>query len=200
MTKGNWELLGPIVRTQIHTDRMVDLGHYDASKIVEVDEIRLSPAGLTGVLDGVAMLHGHHQQHPNKSREHRPRTFLAQRLLSIGFTSHYAAMEEHFGEAQVGCAAEDLIVSCEGRVTAETLRDGIQIRRGATTIAELTGALPAQPCVPFATFMLGSDPKSARVDEAINFLRDGIRGFRFGIPSLRDETTVAVGHEVWHRA
>ena len=200
MSDARWELVGPIVRTQIHTDRMVENGGYAADKIVEVDEILLSPEGLIGILDGVAILHGHHQQHPNKTREHRPRPFLPNRLLSVGFTSHYAAMADYFGEVPLGCAAEDLIVSCPDRVTADDLRHGVQIRRGSATIAELAGAVPAQPCVPFTTFLLGPAAEPGGIAKGREFLRNGTRGFVAAIPSLKNGVRVALGDELWLRA
>jgi len=200
MTTPDWELIGPIIRTQIHTDRMVDDGNYDASKIVEVDEISLSPDGLVGHVGDTALLHGHHRQHPNKMRKRRPRTFLEGRLLSIGFTSHYTVMAEFFGNAPIGCAAEDLIVSCAHRVTVHDLGAGIQIRRGSELIAELSGASPAQPCVPFITYLLGADATPDRIDEGREVLRDGTRGFRFGTPSPSPKVRVATRDTLWRRS
>jgi hypothetical protein len=179
---------------------MVDNGFYDADKIVEVDEIALSPAGLIGHLDDEAILHGHHRGHPNKTQQHRPRSFLANRLLSIGFTSHYAMMTDHFGTASLGCAAEDLIVACEQRIALSDLRGGVAIRRSGRTLVELADAEPAQPCVPFTKYMLGTESTTDRIVESMEALRDGIRGFVFGIPSLETDVVVRTGDEVWTRS
>lgn len=48
-----------------------------------------------------------------------------------------------------------------------------QIRRGTEDLAELVGAVPAQPCVPFITYMLGPAAKPDRISDSSTQCRIG---------------------------
>lgn len=116
---------------------------YDASKIVEVNEIRLSPAGLTGVLDGVAMLHGHH--HVRDTSSWHP--------------------DSAWGDDNRGT---------DRRPSSSTMR-------------------------PFRDVHARIEPEARTNQRSDQLSARRHRGFRLGIPSLRDEAIVATGHEVWRR-
>lgn len=198
MATPDWELLGPIVRTQIHTDRMVQNGTYHQEKIIEVDELHLSTDGVVGVRDGQAILHGHHRLHPNKTRAERPRSFMPARLLSVGFTGHYAAINDYFGTVPLGCAAEDILVDTELTISEADLAAGIQLR-GTNGVLDIGGASVAEPCVPFTKFLLRTGGADHQVDIARAFLQKGMRGFVLGVPEDGTPFTLAVGDEVWRR-
>lgn len=195
-----WRHLGPVVKTQIHTDRMVNGGVYEDHMIVEADRLWLGPDGVIGDIDGSAVLHAHHRLHPNKSRADNRKKFLPARLLSFGFTSHYDAMAERFGQAKVGCAAEDVIVEHDAIVTLDELRGGLQLRRG-DHVVDFVGAAIARPCVPFTKFLL-QDQNAADDLVAPNraFLDEGVRGFLVGLANQTEVVDVEVGDQLWVRA
>ncbi len=192
-----WALLGAVVKTQIHVDRMVTDGRYEDHKILEVDELWLGQDGVIGQLAGQSLLHGHHRLHPNKTRGDRPREFRPNRLLSIGFTGHYAQMAERFGDAPIGCAAEDIIVEHDGTVPLERLSAGVQLRRDGQVV-ELNEVAVAKPCVPFTKWLL----RDQNADDAIvapnrAFLEDGMRGFVLGLADQHEPVAIRVGDELW---
>lgn len=193
----DWQLLGPVVKTQIHVDRMVTDGHYEDHKILEVDELWLGVDGVIGQLGGQSLLHAHHRLHPNKSWSERRRDFRANRLLSVGFTGHYSQMAEQFGAAPLGCAAEDIIVEHDGVVTVEQLSNGVQVRREGQVV-ELTGVAVAKPCVPFTKWLLGNqDAADDVVAPNRAFLDNGMRGFIVGLANQHDPVAIRVGDELW---
>lgn len=194
-----WTFLGPVVRTQIHTDRMVNGGRYDYEMIVEADALLLGPDGVIGQIGDENVLHGHHRLHPNKTRADNPKKFLPGRLLSFGFTGHYEAMANRFGEAPIGCAAEDIIIERSGVITLEELQGGLQIRRGAESV-DFDGVAVAKPCVPFTKYLLKdqqADDDTVAPNRA--FLEAGMRGFLVGLADETEHATVRVGDELWTR-
>lgn len=195
-----WTRLGPVVRTQIHTDRMVDDGRYHHDLIVEADELWLGPDGVIGQVDGRSVLHGHHRLHPNKTRAENPKGYRPNRLLSFGFTGHYTLMADRFGAAPVGCAAEDVIVEHAGQVTLDMLSGGLEVRRGERSIA-FEGVAVAKPCVPFTKYLLDDqDADDDTVAPNRAFLEAGMRGFIVGLANHTDLVDVRVGDEVWARS
>lgn len=151
----NYEFLGPVVLTQIHTDRMVQAGVYRSELLSQVDELWLGADGVVGSLGDRALLHAHHRCHPNKLKGDRPRDFLPNRLVSIGFTSHYRMVEVHFGWNELGIAAEDIVVECARPITEADLAAGLQFRRTHST---LIGGQSPEPSLPSR----GTDDAAAR--------------------------------------
>lgn len=193
----DWTLLGPVVTTQIHVDRMVNGGHYDDHLILEVDALWLGVDGVIGQLGDQSLLHAHHRLHPNKHRAERPRDYRPNRLLSIGFTGHYDQMAERFGAAPIGCAAEDIIVDCEGTISVEQLSGGVQLRREGQVV-ELDGVAVAKPCVPFTKWLLrDQDADDETVAPNRAFLDAGMRGFIMGLAGQHEPVAIRVGDELW---
>lgn len=193
----DWTLLGSVVKTQIHVDRMVTDGRYEDHKILEVDELWLGVDGVIGQLGGQSLLHAHHRLHPNKTWGERPRDYRPNRLLSIGFTGHYTQMAERFGDAPIGCAAEDIIVDHDGTVSLEQLSAGVQLRRDGQVVA-LNGVAVAKPCVPFTKWLLrDQEADDATVAPNRAFLDNGMRGFIVGLANQSDPVAIRVGDELW---
>jgi len=192
-----FELLGPVVLTQIHTDRMVNGGVYESQRIVEVDELWLNDDGVVGVADSVALMHAHHRQHPNKSRAENRKKFLPGRLLSIGFTSHHQLICDRFRTVPLGSAAEDVIVECDRRISVDDLANGVQFR-SRDGYVDLAGGEVAKPCVPFTKFLLDD---AAAADDVVAdhraFLDHGMRGFIFGLSFPGSAARIAKGAELW---
>lgn len=193
----DWTLLGTVVKTQIHVDRMVTAGRYEDHKILEVDELWLGVDGVIGQLGGQSLLHAHHRLHPNKTWGERPRDYRPNRLLSIGFTGHYAQMAERFGSAPIGCAAEDIIVDRAGTVSVDALSGGVQLRRDGQVV-ELSGVAVAKPCVPFTKWLLqDQDAGDETVAPNRAFLEAGMRGFIMGLADQHEPVAIRVGDELW---
>ena len=76
---------------------------YDVSRLVEVEELQISKRGIEAITpSGEHVLDIHHLDHPDKAYDDDD-------LISIGFTSHYLSMREHFGEHMVdGVAGESV--------------------------------------------------------------------------------------------
>jgi hypothetical protein len=191
--RDSWQPLGPIVRLQIQRDRLIG-ETYDPAPIVESDRLILTSSGALAPFDEGWMIDSHHRDHPSRSH------WNADRTLSIGFTSHYAAMKGHFGVAPLGCAGENVTVGCDNPVTLDDLAGGVLIRAPGRKLM-LQGIRIAQPCVPFTTFLLGRPGASdGEVAEHRDFLRDGMRGFVVGLGDLEGPLEIRVGDEVLVRS
>lgn len=190
-------LLGRVVLCQVHTDRMVNSGVYDASMIVPVDELWLSEDGVVGVADTQVLVHAHHRLHPNKYRAVNQKDFRPNRLISIGFTGHHELICDRFGPADLGIGAEDVIVETDRRINLDELAGGVEIR-SETGNVRLDGVAVAKPCVPFTKYLLGDqDAADDLVGPNREFLNDGMRGFVFGLAGYVEPALVAAGAEVW---
>lgn len=187
-------LLGPIVKCQISAQALVREGRYIHADIIPADELHLGVDGVVGWCAGRALLNHHHRLNP------RLRSWKPGRLLSIGFTGHYAAMADRFGSAPLGCAAENVIVHCDRLVTEDELAAGLQVRsEDGSVVIDLEPAAVAKPCVPFTKFMLGNQEAS---DDEIApnraFLDKGIRGFVLGLANQTDGPKVITpGLQLW---
>src|SRR5712692_5078569 len=109
--------LGRIVRLQIQRSSL-KTGEkpqrvYDPSPLLSVDCLAVGPDGVLGHGGGGAWLVDvHHRAHPETKNEDGAHG------VSLGFTSHYGAMHDRFGDRiTIGCAGENIIVETAGRVT-----------------------------------------------------------------------------------
>jgi hypothetical protein len=191
------QIIGRIVRLQIQARSLkVAAGRgerYDPGALVSVPELALDGRGAVGRSAwGEDLLDIHHPDH------------LASRFrhgngISMGFTSHYAAMRERFGDHLTdGIAGENILTSTESSLRDADLQAGLLIETIEGSLAYLGQARVATPCVPFARYALrlaiGTVPDRA-VTAALQFLNEGRRGFYL---TLRDEPViVAVGATVY---
>jgi MOSC domain-containing protein len=147
---------------------------YDPSPILPVDRIAVTPDGVMGEApDRSWIVDVHHRGHPdtkNPDGEHG---------VSVGFTSHYAAMQDRFGERiRIGCAGENIIVEADGRVTLDDLRAGLALcSAGGAERVRLTVLDVAHPCRPFTGWALGGTVEAEVLKEHLQFLDGGTRGF-----------------------
>ena len=181
---------------------MVYGDEYRDSLLREVDALWLSPDGVVGQIGQDAVLQAHHRLHPTRvlGTTEKHRTYLPHRLLSFGFTGHYRAMADRFGDAPMGCAAEDIIVDYDDIVTLDQVANGVQVRRG-DRIIDLVGAQVAKPCVPFTKYLLQNQATpEERVAPHRAFLDDGMRGFIVGLANATEPVDISVGDEFWIRA
>jgi len=187
------ELLGPIVRLQVHRNAVKANEAYDPKPLVSVDLASFDAGGMIG-WDGTAWLvDNHHRSHPDGGDAPR-------RSLSIGFTSHYDAMEERFGTTvQPGIGAENVIIDVDDLVPLERLQGGIEIRTHSGDVVTLRQPLVAAPCREFTSYLLGLGRRAERAEVAadLEFLSAGMRGFVFGSQTVTSKVTVAMGDEAY---
>jgi MOSC domain-containing protein len=171
--------LGPIVRLQIQRSSLKTgekpTRTYDPAPLLAVPRLAVSPDGVLGAADGGAWLVDvHHRAHPatkNSDGLHG---------VSVGFTAHYGAMRERFGDRlTVGCAGENLIADTAGRLQLDDVARGLAIvAPDGTERVRLRVLEVAHPCRPFTGWALGGGMVDAHVLKAhLQFLEEGMRGF-----------------------
>lgn len=189
MEKG--ELIGEIVRLQVQRIPIKVKGEsYLPEEILEVKSASVDSSGMLGWHKGAWVVDAHHKAHPSMRGGGR-------KTLSVGFTGHYTAMEERFGNVPLGVAGENFIVDGEA-LWLDDLGGGIIVETADGQLP-LEGARVAAPCREFTCFLLGRDEVAPRdeIGDSLAFLNDGRRGFIVevddGIPAME----VALGDRVY---
>jgi hypothetical protein len=147
---------------------------YDPAPLLAVPRLAVSPAGALGAAaDGGWLVDVHHQAHPDTKNED------GLHGVSVGFTSHYAAMRDRFGERIViGCAGENVIVETDGMFTYDDVAAGIAlVSADGVERVRLRVLQVAHPCRPFTGWALGGRVESEVLKSHLQFLDDGMRGF-----------------------
>ncbi len=147
---------------------------YDPAPVLAVPRLAVSPAGVLGAgADGGWLVDVHHQAHPDTKNED------GLHGVSVGFTSHYAAMRDRFGERIViGCAGENVIVETDGMFTYDDVAAGIAlVSADGDERVRLRVLQVAHPCRPFTGWALGGRVESEVLKSHLQFLDDGMRGF-----------------------
>jgi hypothetical protein len=189
--------IGRVLRLQVQTESLkFTTGRekrYDTRALVSVPELVLAGHGVTGRPDsGDDVPDVHHRDHPAS-------TFRGENGISIGFTSHYAAMRDRFGDHLTdGIAGENILIETEDIVHDSDVQTGLLIDAVDGRQALLGDISVATPCVPFSrfAFQLADEAKPDRaLIGALQFLNDGMRGFYL---TLRGELVViAIGAAVY---
>lgn len=192
------ELLGRIMRLQVQElslkveDRL--RRWYEPGPIRAVPALTLDERGVIGqAADSATIIDVHNAAHP--ASKNRGGT----NSLSVGFTSHYAAMRARFGDHLAdGIAGENILVATDRAFAEADFAAGIQIEAAGGAMVRLEDVIIAEPCVEFSRYALRyplDAPSDRAVTDALNFLREGTRGFYAtyrGTPA-----TVAVGARVY---
>lgn len=168
---------------------------YDVTRRVEVESLLITALGIEADLaNGEHVLDIHHIHHPDKA--------YTDDLVSIGFTSHYAAMRERFGEhMQDGAAGENIIIEYEREVWLADLGQQVVIENAATGARSTLDILRiATPCNEFSHFAANSQHQRLPADElksALQFLNDGRRGFLLALSKGQESARIQVGDRVF---
>jgi hypothetical protein len=192
------ESIGRIVRLQVQESslKMGDRPRrwYEPGPIRAVPALTLDAHGVIGLVDGAEMiLDVHNATHPaSKNR-------AGTNGISIGFTSHYAAMRARFGDHLAdGIAGENILVATDRTFTEADFASGIQIEAADGEMIRLEEVIIAEPCVEFSRYALRYPldvPSDRAVTDALNFLREGTRGF---YATYRGESAgIAVGARLY---
>ncbi len=186
--------LGRIVRLQVQRSSL-KTGEkptrvYDPERLLTVSHLAIGPDGVLGqATDGAWVVDVHHRAHPQTKNEDGAHG------VSLGFTSHYAAMRDRFGDRVTpGCAGENIVVETERRIMFQDLERGVALLgEGGHELARLEVLQVAHPCRPFSGWALGGMVESDVLKETLQFLDGGMRGFYcYGVAS----GIVAVGDRV----
>ena len=188
-------LLGPIARLQLQPHSLkheVDGKNvYDPSGLISVDHLILTPTGAAHQhADGTRALDVHNTQHPQSKH-------WGQNPFSVGFTRHYAAMAERFGDRlTLGCAGEGIIIETTKIMPADDM-NGTLVIESQDGPVKLADIIVAAPCAPFSTFALGSAPcTTADLKSALQFLNHGTRGYYCQLVG-ETEAVVRLGDRVY---
>ena len=165
---------------------------YDPTPLLSVPALNVTPDGaLGGSPDGTWVVDVHHRAHPLTKNED------GLHGISLGFTSHYAAMRQHFGERlEVGCAGENIIATSDRRFSYDELAGGIAILApDGSERVRLRVLQVAHPCRPFTGWALGKQVEPEELKRHLQFLDGGMRGFYCvgegtGTVSLGDQVAV----------
>jgi len=133
----------------------------------------VTPEGaLARSAEGGLLIDVHHPAHPETRNLDRTND------LSIGFTSHYAAMRARYGQHLLdGCAGENILIETDGRVTQADIAGGLifQPASGGPPV-RLQVVRHAPPCVEFSGYASRSS-ETETIKAALQFLDAGLRGF-----------------------
>lgn len=191
--------LGQIVRLQVQRDSVKSgvkpFQTYAAvPNLTAVQSLSLDANGVSGTdAPGVQYLDVHNATHPRSK-------FRGENGISIGFTGHYAAMRDRFGDHLTdGIAGENMVVACDERVSLEMIAGGIVIvgKQGELRIGPW---VVMHPCAPFSKFCLnmpGEARPDRRVTETLRFLDNGVRGFSAVYPIADETVEIHLGDTVY---
>ena len=163
--------IGSVVRLQVQRSTL-KTGEkpnrtYDPTPLLAVPQLAVSAEGVLGAADGGWVVDVHHHRHPHTKNEDLVHG------VSLGFTSHYAAMRDRFGERIVlGCAGENIIVAAERQFSYAELAGGVAVGDVKLRVLQV-----AHPCRPFTGWALGGRVESDALKSHLQFLDDGMRGF-----------------------
>jgi len=191
--------LGKVKLLQIQPSGMVidtpSGAFYDVTRRIKVDNLVITPLGIEAVLPtGKRVLDIHHINHPDKAYKDD--------LVSIGFTSHYAAMRERFGgHIQDGTAGENIIIECDREIWLDDLGQQVGIENAGTGHQTLLDILRiATPCTEFSHFAANSQHErlpASELKSALQFLYHGRRGFLLALADDQESATVRAGDRVF---
>jgi hypothetical protein len=169
---------------------------YDPSRRAEVDHITITDRGIeaTGP-KGERLLDIHHSDHPETHSE-------GDNAISIGFTSHYAAMRARFGEhMEVGSAGENIIIEYDKEVWLQDLGQVVIIQNPDTGHRISLDVIKiAAPCEEFSHFAASSQGERLPANvlkSTLQFLGDGCRGFLLVLSDGQDSGQVHPGDRVF---
>jgi hypothetical protein len=149
---------------------------YDPTPLLAVPELHVSPDGALGASPGgggMWVVDVHHRSHPVTKNED------GLHGVSLGFTSHYDAMREHFGDrVMMGCAGENIIATSDRQFGYDDLAAGVAILspEGKERV-RLKVLQVAHPCRPFTGWALGKTVEPEELKRHLQFLDNGMRGF-----------------------
>lgn len=196
------EFIGYIKQVQVQPSRLKigegSAKYYDPSPLLVVNSVYLTSRGVLGINeDEKHILDVHHMEHPT-TRNHD-----GMNTISFGFTSHYQAMRDKFGNHLTdGIAGENILIETVPIYTLSDLGSRLAIQSAQTgEYCYLAQLLVAAPCVPFSTFaadQYGLMPLSnQQIKDALQSLHSGLRGFYAALDGSQRDCVVRAGDAVF---
>jgi hypothetical protein len=183
------------LQVQLESVKSGDRRHetYGLEQMRSVPRLLVDDGGVWGMTDaGERLGDVHHRDHP------RSKLRGTENAISIGLTSHYAAMRDRFGPRVTdGAAGENILIETGEPVSAEDVAKGLVIEGPAGPV-QLEQVVIATPCAPFTRWCLGMTadaPPDRTVTEALRFLNGGMRGFYCAYRGR--PTEIALGNRVF---
>src|SRR5262245_41699643 len=145
-------ILGTIVRLQVQRSSL-KLGErpnrwYDPSALLALPCLLVGEAGVAGLTDDGPIVDVHHAEHPRSKNR-------GENGVSVGFTAHYRAMRQRFGEhLPDGIAGENVLVETKDHVSEVDLANGLLIEASDGSTVILDQFVVAEPCVEFSRYAL----------------------------------------------
>lgn len=183
--------IGRVALLQVQRCPLRRDARYDPAPLLPVAAAAIGSRGMLGLVDGGWVVDAHHAAHPDvRGRGLRP--------LSVGFSSHYAAMASRFGDVPLGIAGENVVIETERTWTAADLAAGLIVETTEGSELLLGTPRPAEPCLEFTSFLLGLPERASRGDVLadLDFLSGGMRGFIVDVGRVREVVRIAVGARV----
>ncbi|MGQ0602908.1 MAG: hypothetical protein ACT4QE_14590 [Anaerolineales bacterium] len=184
--------LGKVVRLQIQRASL-KVGEkpnrvYDPAPLLAVETLTFTPTGAEARLpDGAVLLDVHNARHPETKNNEN------ENALSVGFTHHYELIRKQFGEHVLfGCGGENIIVETDRRVELNEVMRGLVIEKADGSRVSLTNIFVAEPCRPFAGYLLGRLVDGDTLKRSVQFLQNGMRGYYLRLAQT-EPVNVAVG-------
>lgn len=168
---------------------------YDATRRVEVEKLLITFLGIEATTaSGEHVLDIHHINHPDKAYDNDD-------LVSIGFTSHYEAMRDRFGNHMVdGSAGENIIIENQQEIWLHDLGSQVVIESAETGRSVYFDVVRfAAPCEEFSHFVADSQNErlpSKKLKETLQFLNNGRRGFLLALSDGQEPAIVQAGDMV----
>jgi hypothetical protein len=191
------EWIGTVVRLQIQTANL-KVGErprrYDPAPLRSLESLEATPEGVLGqIAPDAPILDVHHARHP------RSKNRGGVNGVSIGFTAHYAAMRERFGEhLSDGIAGENILIATSRHWQEQDLAGSVILVGESPSPLTLGQIVVAAPCVEFSRYALrfpDDAPADASVTQALRFLDGGRRGFYAAV--LGEPARVTLGTQVF---
>lgn len=190
------QLIGKITHLQIQRSSL-KVGEkpnriYTPEPLLAVEALTLTATGAEAHLPGGEVwLDVHNARHPETKNNENENS------LSVGFTHHYELIRRQFGE-QVPFASggENIIVETARRVELNEVAGGVQIQRADGSFIRLTNVMVAEPCKPFAGYLLGRMVDGNTLKASVQFLQNGMRGYYMALAQT-EPAAINVGDAVW---
>ena len=169
---------------------------YDPARRLEAEHITITHKGIETITeDGERLLDIHHLEHPQTR-------FRGDDLVCIGFTSHYHAMRDYFGEHIIdGAAGENIIIEYDQEVWLADLGERIAFQNPQTgQNVYLDVKEFAAPCEEFSHFAANSQLEPLppeKLKSTLQFLTNGRRGFLLMLSPGQESGVVANGDQVF---
>jgi hypothetical protein len=171
-------IIGPIIQLQVQRGplKVGEKGakRYTTDPIAVLERLRMSPDGVVGLGGGEEIIDVHHRSHVLRKNEDGVHG------VSVGFTSHYRAMQQRFGNhMRLGCAGENIIVEASRRLEpAEVIAGFVVLDAAGREKGRLVNLEVAHPCKPFTGFAHRGEAVPPEVfKESLQFLDGGTRGY-----------------------